>query len=110
MPQVNEILEPPDPCDTQRRTSERSLRALDLVNFFQADVQTGVGPYLAIYLLASLHWTLGQIGIAMGAQGMATVLAQTPVGALVDATPRKRALMAAAAIAIALGCLAIASR
>ncbi|MGH7988215.1 MAG: MFS transporter [Candidatus Binataceae bacterium] len=87
--------------------SARSLRALDLVNFFQADVQTGVGPYLAIYLLASLHWSLGRIGIAMGAQGIATVLAQTPVGALVDATRRKRALMAAAALALAVGCLAI---
>lgn len=110
MPRADEILEPLDPCDTERRASARSLRALDLVNFFQADVQTGVGPYLAIYLLASLHWTLGQIGIAMGAQGIATVLTQTPVGALVDATRRKRALVAAAAIAIALGCLAIASR
>jgi MFS family permease len=95
---------------SERRPSARSLRALDLLNFFQADVQTGVGPYLAIYLLASLHWTLGRIGIAMGAQGIATVVAQTPVGALVDATRRKRALMAAAAIAIALGCVAIGSQ
>jgi MFS family permease len=90
--------------------SARSLRALDLVNFFQADVSTGVGPYLAIYLMTSRHWTLGRIGIAMGAQGIATVIAQTPMGALVDSTRHKRALMAAACAAVALGCIAIAAR
>jgi hypothetical protein len=33
----------------------RSLAGLDLVNFFQADTQTGVGPFLAVYLLATRH-------------------------------------------------------
>lgn len=89
--------------------SRRSLRGLDLANFFQADISTGIGPYLAIYLMASQHWALGRIGIAMGAQGVATVLAQTPTGALVDATRHKRALMVAASAAIALGCVAIAA-
>ena len=89
--------------------STRSLRGLDLGNFFQADVSTGIGPYLAIYLMASQHWALGRIGIAMGAQGVATVLAQTPMGAIVDATRHKRALMVAASAAIALGCVTIAA-
>ncbi|MHB8384463.1 MAG: MFS transporter [Candidatus Binataceae bacterium] len=89
--------------------SRQSRRGLDLANFFQADVSTGIGPYLAIYLMASQHWALGRIGIAMGAQGFATVLAQTPMGAFVDATRHKRALMAVASGAIALGCVAIAA-
>ncbi len=93
-----------------RSPSALSLRALDLVNFFQADASTGIGPYLAIFLMTSRHWTLGRIGIAMGAQGFATVIAQAPMGALVDATRRKRALMVAASAAIALGCVAIAMR
>ena len=50
-----------------------SLIALDLVNFFQADTQTGVGPFLAVYLLATRHWDPGRIGIAMFAQGIAVV-------------------------------------
>ncbi|MFZ1890227.1 MAG: MFS transporter [Candidatus Binataceae bacterium] len=88
--------------------STRSLHGLDLANFFQADVSTGIGPYLAIYLMASQRWPLGRIGIAMGAQGIATVLAQTPMGAIVDATRHKRALMVAASAAVALGCIAFA--
>ena len=30
--------------------SQRTLRGLDWLNFLPADVQTGVGPFLAIYL------------------------------------------------------------
>ncbi len=63
-------------------SNRRSLACLDLVNFFQADTQTGVGPFLAVYLLATRHWDPGKIGIAMFAQGIAVVLAQTPAGAI----------------------------
>ena len=31
----------------------RSIRALEWLNFFVADVQTGLGPFLAAYLAAS---------------------------------------------------------
>jgi hypothetical protein len=37
------------------RASVASLRGLDWLNFFLADVQTGVGPFLAIYL-AGYGW------------------------------------------------------
>nr|WP_293843579.1 MFS transporter [uncultured Arsenicibacter sp.] len=67
-----------------------SLRALDGANFFLADVRDGLGPYLAIYLMTSLHWNAQNIGIAMSVMGVATVIAQTPAGALVDRTTRKR--------------------
>jgi hypothetical protein len=33
----------------------RTRQALDWLNFLIADVQGGVGPFLAIYLLASRH-------------------------------------------------------
>ena len=33
-----------------------SLRALEASNFFLADVQTGLGPFVAAYLVAS-HWS-----------------------------------------------------
>jgi MFS family permease len=73
-------------------TLPRSLRALDWLNFFLADVQTGVGPFLAVYLAAD-HWNAEQVGLVLTCGGLAGVLAQTPAGALVDATHRKRALL-----------------
>jgi hypothetical protein len=36
-------------------------RALDLVNFFVADVQTGFGPFVAVYLTTH-KWTQIEIG------------------------------------------------
>lgn len=82
--------------------SPRSLRALDWLNFFLADVQTGVGPFLAVYLAAN-HWHAQKIGLVLTAGGLAGVLAQTPAGALVDITHRKRRLLA---IGIAFLCVA----
>lgn len=95
---------------TQKPISQpkrRSLVCLDLVNFFQADTQTGVGPFLAVYLLATRHWDPGKIGIAMFAQGIAVVLAQTPVGAMVDAFRTKRVMIALASLGVAAASLAI---
>jgi len=85
----------------------RSLRALDFVNLLQADVGAGLGPFLAIYLMASRGWKPGMIGVALAAQGYATVAAQTPAGALVDWIHRKRLAIALAAIAIGIGGIGI---
>jgi len=46
------------------RPSKRSQRALDWLNFFIADVQTGFGPFVAVYL-ASLNWSQGRIGLLL---------------------------------------------
>lgn len=43
----------------------------------------------------------------MSASGIAGVIAQTPVGLLIDATRQKRLLIAIAALSVAAGCLAI---
>ena len=85
----------------------RSGRALDALNFFLADVHGGLGPYLAVYLLTVRQWHEGQIGIAMSIAGIAGVIAQTPVGALVDATRAKRALIAAAALLTAIASMVL---
>jgi len=42
--------EPRVSVETKAAPSEKTLRGLDWLNFFLADVQTGVGPFLAIYL------------------------------------------------------------
>lgn len=82
--------------------TSRSLRGLDWLNFFLADVQTGVGPFLAIYL-AGYGWNEERVGLALTVGGIAGILAQTPAGALVDQVHRKRTLIATGIGALALG-------
>jgi len=88
-------------------TMRRSLRALDLVNLFQADVGAGLGPFLAIYLMASRGWKPEMIGLALAVQGYVAVGAQTPAGALVDWIRPKRLAIALAAMIIGLAAIVI---
>jgi MFS family permease len=81
--------------------SRRANVALDVVNFFLADVRDGLGPYLAIYLLTVQKWDEASIGMVMSVATAAGIIAQTPAGGLIDATRAKRAVLAAAAIAVA---------
>ena len=50
---------------------------LDWLNFLLADVQTGVGPFLAIYL-ASYNWNEQRVGLALTIGGIAGIVSQTP--------------------------------
>ncbi|GAB2558995.1 MFS transporter [Spirosoma aerophilum] len=92
-------------ADTHQPT-KTSLKALDWANFFLADVRDGLGPYLAIYLLTSRHWNAQNIGLAMSVMGVATVVAQTPAGVLVDRTQKKRLFSVIASLLIAVAALA----
>lgn len=85
----------------------RTRRALDLMSFSLADVRDGLGPYLSIYLLLTHHWDQASIGVVMAVGGVAAIVAQTPVGALVDRTTAKRALVVGGAVAVTGGTLAI---
>jgi MFS family permease len=78
----------------------RSLRALDGLNFFLANVQTGFGPFIASYL-ATHKWTQGEIGIALSVGTITAMISQVPAGALIDAMHNKRGAAVAAIIAIA---------
>lgn len=88
-----------------RLPGQSSLKALDWANFFLADVRDGLGPYLAIYLLTSRHWEAQNIGLAMSVMGVATVIAQTPAGILVDRTRKKRLFSIVASLLIATAAL-----
>jgi predicted MFS family arabinose efflux permease len=88
-------------------TSASTLRGLDWLNFFLADVQTGVGPFLAIYL-AGYRWNEERVGFALTVGGIAGILAQTPAGALLDQIHRKRGLIATGIGALVCGALLIA--
>ena len=85
--------------------SSRSLRALDSLNFFLADVRDGLGPYLAIYLTSNRHWDTSRVGIAMAAMLVGTVVVQTPAGAFIDRVRWKRLAVALAAALVAGGCI-----
>ena len=89
---------------TKTPPSQRTLRGLDWLNFFLADVQTGVGPFLAIYL-AGYKWNEERVGLALTVGGIAGILTQTPAGALVDRLQSKRALIATGIVALAVGAL-----
>ncbi|MGX1323513.1 MFS family permease [Bradyrhizobium sp. USDA 377] len=80
--------------------TRRAGRALDAANFFLADVRDGLGPYLAVYLLTEQHWDEARIGLVMSIATIAGIVAQTPAGALVDATRAKRLVMVVAAIMV----------
>ena len=90
-----------------RTPSARTLQGLDWFNFFLADVQTGIGPFLAIYL-AGYGWNQERVGIALAVGGIAGILTQTPAGAVGDRLRSKRALIAAGIVALAVGALLIA--
>ncbi|EGP10160.1 permease [Bradyrhizobiaceae bacterium SG-6C] len=85
----------------------QAQRPLDALNFFLADVRDGLGPYLAIYLLTEQKWNEASIGIVMSVAALAGIAAQTPAGALIDASKAKRALVVAAAIAVTVACLVL---
>lgn len=75
------------------RGDHRNCRLIEWLNFFLADVQTGLGPFLAAYL-ASGGWSPERVGYALTFGGLVTVAAQTPAGAVIDAVRRKRLLLA----------------
>src|SRR3954452_20501055 len=89
------------------RPSERSLRGLDWLNFFLADIRSGVGPFIAIFL-ANNNWNEARVGVALTAAEFAGVLTQAPGGAIADRFRSKRLLVAIALILLAASALALA--
>lgn len=88
-------------------TNRRNTFSLDSLNFFLADVRDGLGPYLAIYLLAVHHWEPASIGVVMTLAGLAALLTQTPAGALIDRTKAKRTVVAVAALVVTASCIVL---
>ncbi|HHV7518798.1 TPA: MFS transporter [Burkholderia orbicola] len=84
----------------------RPARALEALNFFLADVQAGIGPFIGVILL-SRGWGADAIGSVMTLAGLAAMAATPLAGALVDAVRAKRTLIVVAAAATALASLAL---
>src|SRR5260370_3710969 len=72
---------------------KESLRALAATNFFLADVQTGLGPFLAAYL-AGAGWAPGRVGVLLTAGGILALSLQNPACANLDRVRSKKANLA----------------
>ncbi len=70
----------------ERKRATRSLQAL---NFFMADMQAGIGPFLGVFL-QQRGWATGAIGSVMTAGGIAGMAMTAPAGAFIDHSTRKR--------------------
>jgi MFS family permease len=84
--------------------SRRSLRGLDWFVFFLADVQTGFGPFITVYLTAEA-WTQTDIGLVLTAGSLVALLGQMPGGAIVDAARSEKFVAALSIAAIAASAL-----
>jgi MFS family permease len=66
-------------------------RGLDWFNFFVANIQTGFGPFVVVYLTTQ-GWTQTRIGLALSVGTISAMASQLPAGALVDAIRSKAAV------------------
>ena len=88
--------------------SLRSSRALDWFVFFLADVQTGFGPFIAVYLTTQ-KWTQAEIGLVLSVNGLVALLGQIPGGALVDWARSERLVAGLSVAAIGVSALTYAA-
>jgi predicted MFS family arabinose efflux permease len=105
---ASELIPPaqPPPAQTQH-PSPRSLRGLDWFVFFVADVQTGFGPFISVYLTTQ-KWTQTDIGFVLSIGGIVALLCQMPGGAIVDWARRERLVAGTALTMITMSALAYA--
>jgi len=99
----------PDPVAPKAKPppSRQSQRGLDWFIFFLAAVQTGFGPFIAVYLTTQ-KWTQVEIGFVLSIGGIIGLLGQMPGGAIVDAARSERVVAGFAVAAIGAAALAYA--
>lgn len=85
-----------------RQDLSRAMIALCALNFFMADVQAGIGPFLGVFLQQH-GWQTGPIGSVMTAGGIAGMLATIPAGAFIDHTRKKRLVVIITGLCTVLG-------
>ena len=87
--------------------SIQSQRGLDWFIFFLADVQTGFGPFVAVYLTTQ-KWTQAEIGLILSISGIVGLIGQMPGGAIIDAARSERFVAGLAVAVIGVSALAYA--
>jgi MFS family permease len=91
---------------SEDRRATVSRVGLNAFNFFTAGVQTGFGPFLAVYLTRS-GWDQGAVGLALSVGTIAGVVSQVPGGAVVDYVHQKRLACAVSLGAVGLSALVL---
>jgi MFS family permease len=81
---------------------------LDWFVFFVANVQTGFGPFISVYLTA-MAWTQVDIGLMLTIGSLVALIGQMPGGAFVDASRSERFVASLAIIAIGASALGFAA-
>ncbi len=86
-------------------------RTLDALNFFLADVRDGLGPYLAIYLIAvrgpAHGWNEATVGAILTIAGIVGLISQTPAGSLIDRAKNKPRIVMIAALLVTLSSISL---
>ncbi len=101
-------LPPPEAGDDDYSpASQQSLRGLDWFTFFLGDIQTGFGPFIAVYL-STQKWNQTDIGLVLSVGALASLFSQIPGGWLVDGVRSERSAAAAAVAAIGVSAFIIA--
>ena len=89
-------------------SSDPALRSaghgLDGLNLFVANIQTGFGPFIAVFL-TSQGWTQTAVGLALSIGTVTAMASQVPAGAVVDAIRRKSLVALASVLAFAASAL-----
>ncbi len=83
---------------TAGERARRSQGGLDWFSFFCANLQTGFGPFIAVYLTTE-KWSQTDIGLVLMVGGLVGLAGQMPGGALVDKL-RSKTLIAAVSVAL----------
>jgi MFS family permease len=91
----------------QAREAKFRPRSLDAVNFLLADVRGALGPYLNVFLITQQHWSQTEVGWVTTISGLLGIVAQTPAGAAIDATRRRRGAVVLALIVLGIGAAVI---
>jgi MFS family permease len=81
--------------------------ALDALNFLSADVRNLFGPFINVFLVTSRHWSQTDVGLVSTGAGLLGIALQTPVGAAIDVTRAKRAVIVLAMAAMTVAAVII---
>jgi MFS family permease len=84
--------------------------ALDALNFLSADVRNLFGPFINVFLVTSQHWTQTEVGLVTTGISLIGIALQTPIGAVIDVTRAKRAVIVATMAAMSLAAFIIVVR
>jgi MFS family permease len=99
-----------EPAAVARRTRPAARFdpiSLDALNFLLADVRGALGPFLNVFLVTDQHWSQAGVGLVTMVGGWLGLVVRSVVGAAIDATRAKRALIVVALAVLGIGAMAI---